>query len=305
MSKQKGRLLGLLTALLVFASLTAGYRMAPASAQSATARVQPASDASSEQDTQAKKVIEASVVNVNGMQFPVVTPTSNPSAKMAGAAADSQGICNPGQTRSVNVASIDIESPKNAPKSNQYPPNGPVMMVYSSPAGWVISSYSRVQLSAIHPYYASDSSQPANFKYLTSSEYQNALETTKNYVLKADVLDKYKADINAKLEEIVKSYSKYSLSISTSHGAVTQTAFLNGAGMFNGRSSYHGYINVNEICSPPELNDAMQLKAKLAAWVDQMTSKLPKETGNSKNPGIGPRTGVEQLKNIQVTPSKP
>lgn len=308
MSKQNGRLLGSLAVLLVFALLPAGYRTTPASAQSPNARVQPASDASPEQDTQARKVIEASVVNVNGMQFPDVTPPPNPSAKLAGASADSQGICTPGQTRSLNVASIDIESPKNSPKSKMYPSDGPIVLVYSSPAGWVISSYSRVQLSAISPYYASDSSQPANFNYLMSSEYQSVLEEMKNYVLKADVLDKYKADLNAKLEEMVKSYAKYSLSISTSHGAATHTARVSGAGLTNGRSTYHGYLYVNEICSPPELKDAMQLKAKLAAWVDQTTSKLPKGMGgrfDSRNPEASPRLNVERLKNVQVVPSKP
>jgi hypothetical protein len=247
-------------------------------------------------------------LEAGGMVFPKVAPSSTAGAKLTGVAAQTQGTCTPGQTRSLNVASIDISSPNNMARDKQYPAEGPIKIVYSPPdANYVISSYSRVQLSGNHPYQASDSAQPGHFVYLTASEYQSAFEQMKEYVLKLNILDKYKADMNLKLEEFVKNYGKYSLSLSTSHSVVEHTALLHGAGWLNGRSWYKGYIYVTEICAPTEVRDEAQLKMTLTAWVDQTASKLPKGTlGRSldtKNIPAAPRTN-QQL-NPKVIQSGP
>jgi hypothetical protein len=128
-----------------------------------------------------------------------------------------------------------------------------------------------------------DDAQPANFSYLTSSQYQSVYEEMKNYVMNLNILNKYKVDLNLKLEEFVKNYGMYSNSISTSHGQVRHTARIQGRGMFNGRSWYKGHINVTEICCPPEVRDAVQLKMTLKTWVDQTVSKLPRQVfGNPR-----------------------
>jgi hypothetical protein len=67
----------------------------------------------------------------------------------------------------------------------------------------------------------------------------------------------------------------YSNSINTGKdGQVRHTARLKGRGWPNGRSWYHGYVNVTEICCPPEVKDAGELKKTLKAWIDQTASKL-------------------------------
>jgi L-alanine-DL-glutamate epimerase-like enolase superfamily enzyme len=201
-------------------------------------------------DAQAKAVFDDSVLNIKGASFPKIVSLAN--AKISG------GCCQPYDTRNIpGVAKIDIFSPNNYSKGKAYPTEGPVQAVFSEPMTcWTISNYSRHVSSANSPYYAYDDAQPASFHYTTSSEFQSVLDEMKSYVGSLNILDKYKADFNLKLESFVHSYSTYSNSISTSHGQVRHTARLEGRGFPNGRSWYQGSIDVAEVCCPPEVRDA-------------------------------------------------
>jgi hypothetical protein len=256
----------------------------PATARSTFEQRQPApnqartsqdAQAATDQAARARQVINDSVLQVGGKLFPKIMQLAD-FANSTGTNAPPQSCCKLGETRKSDVASIDITSPKNMPKNKEYPSDGPIQAVYSPPLScWVISGYSRVVTSANTPYYAFDDAQPGDFKYTTSAEYQSVLEQMKNYVATFNILDKYKGDLNAKLEEFVKNYGQYANSIGTSHGQVRHTARLKGRGFPNGRSWYKGYIHVTEICCPPEIRDAAQLRATLKSWIDETVNKLP------------------------------
>lgn len=269
MSKKTVRLLTPLTFLIALALLPAGFRTSPAAAQSAAP--QPAASADAAQDALAAQVLNDSVLTVGGLSFPKVSPPAN--AKMA----SSQGCCTPGETRTVNVAEIDLSTPKGTPKNQYAPADGPDEKVHGVPPCWVIVSYERVITEANPPYQAGVDDQPANFNYLTSTQYQAVYESLKDYVAKLNILDKYKAELLVKLQEFVKNYGSYSNSISTSHAQVRHKGRVQGRGWFNGSSIYRAYIRVTEKCCPPQVYDAQQLKTTLQAWVDETASKLPKK----------------------------
>jgi hypothetical protein len=284
MLKTDCRLRSLLAAIIVSALLPDGFATSPVNAQSATTPPTSEPHVALAQDAQAKQVINESVLETGGMVFPKVTPPSNVGAKLSSAAAQAQYCCTPGETRTVNVSSIDLWTSENTRGTVFNPAGGPQEIVYSPPLScWVISTYSRVVTSANPPYKAWDDAQPANFAYVASSEYESVMNQLKNYVLKLDIASKYKADLNAKIEEIVKSYSKYASSISTSHGQVRHYAQVQGRGLFKGRSWYQGHVRSTEICCPPEVRDAAQLQATLTTWVDQTASKLPKGIPDWRN----------------------
>jgi hypothetical protein len=211
-----------------------------------------------------KEAILSSIVTVKGMSFPRVQTV--------------RGCCQPYDTRSTTAGAIDLEGPFHAKKEIALPPDGPTQMVYSDPSGcWVVSTYNRTVFTAGGTYEASDDAQPANFNYLTATEYQSVLEDLKTYVLKFNISDKYKAELNAKLEELVKNYGSYANSITTSHPQVRHRARVWGTGRINlnqGHSWYHGILNVSETCSPPELRDKAALTKTLKAWADAVVKKI-------------------------------
>jgi hypothetical protein len=235
-----------------------------------------ASRAETSQDAQAAQVINDSVLRVGELSFPKLRRPAN--AK--GAAA--QGCCTPGETKTVNVADIDLSTPNGYSKNKFIPANGPEERVHSVPPCWVIVSYARVIEEANPFYQAGVDDQAANFNYLTSTQYQAVYESLKDYVFKLNILDKYKAELLVKLQEFVKNYGSYSNSISTSHAQVRHSARVQGRGMFNGSSRYRAYVRVTEKCCPPEVRDAGQLKTTLKTWIDETASKLPKVG----NPGV-------------------
>lgn len=224
-------------------------------------------------DQAASQAIEGSLIRVNGMVFPRVAPVGGSAAKNA----FPSSCCQPGDTRAVTgVAEIGLSTPKGLAKSKYVPASGYSEAIYSPPLScWVISTYSRRVTDANDPYDVMTDAQPAQFSYLGKTEYDSTLNSTKSYVAKLNILDKYKADLNAKLEEMVKSYSNYSNSISTSHGQVRHRARVQGRGAFNGSSWYKAHIDTTEICCPPEVRDAAQLGATLKKWVDETAAKLP------------------------------
>lgn len=217
-----------------------------------------------------QNVIAASVLRVQGREFPRLFGVSNKS-----------GCCQPGDTRNVNgVATIDLSSPKGMAKNKYVPSSGYTETVYSPPLScWAVSTYSRHVISANDPFEASADAQPANFHYLTNTQFNSTLEEMKNYVANLNILDKYKVDIVAKLESFVKSYSSYANEIQTSHSQVRHRARVQGRGAFNGSSWYKAEINTSEVCCPPEVRDANALKATLKEWVDETATSLDSTAG--------------------------
>jgi hypothetical protein len=221
-------------------------------------------------DTDAQKVIATNIVNVRGKEFPRVQPQLMAKAESS--------CCQPGDTRTINgVAKIDLSTPKGLAKNKYVPSAGYTEAIYSPPLScWVISSYYRHVTDANNPYEAMDDAQPANFHYLTNQEFSSTLEEMKHYVAHLNIMDKYKGDLDAKLESFIKSYSAYKNEISTSHGQVRHRARVQGRGAFNGSSWYHAEINTTEMCAPPEIRDENALRQTLKSWVDTTASKLPR-----------------------------
>ncbi len=209
--------------------------------------------------------IDRSVLRVGGLHFPHVAASNKTS---------SDACCAPGDTRNVdNVATIDLSSPKGMAKKKYVPATGYAESVYSPPLScWVISSYRRQLNSANDPYEATTDAQPPGFQYVTTTEFTSTLETMNNYVGHLNIADTYKADLKAKLESFVKSYSSYANNIRTSHSQVRHRARVQGRGAFNGRSWYKAAVNTSEICCPREVRDAAALEATLKEWVDQVVA---------------------------------
>jgi hypothetical protein len=307
MLKKNYRRLSLLAILIVSALLLAGYGPTSVNAQSTSTQAGLAPKAEPSQDVQAKQAISDSVLTVNGMQFPKVAQPSNADAKMAGATAQRHYCCTPGETRTIEVGEIELWTKPLTRGTIFNPPGGPQELIYSPTLDcWVISSYSRVVTESNPPFKAWDDAQPANFVYVASTEYESVQNQMKNYVLNLNIASKYKADLNVKLEEFVKSYSRYVSSIRTSHGQVRHYAQVQGRGLLNGASHYKGHIISNEICCPPEVRDAAELKMTLKAWVDQTAGKLPKEgldrRIDTQNIKMAPRIDPRLNPNLQVVP---
>lgn len=212
----------------------------------------------------AQRAIGATTVTIKGKEFP-----KRPEASGAKA----QAFCDPYDTRQQNkVAELPDELPKGTNKSHSetfsstYSPTLPV---------WVISSFQRIEGNRIGPVSVTVDAVPGGFHLLTSSQFQSEFSSTKNYVMNLNIADKVKADLTAKLEEYFKNYSSYSMEISASHGSVIHKAVLSGAGAFNGRTAYHGWIDTVEVCAPPEVSDLAGLKQRMKAWVDSTVKGLP------------------------------
>ena len=313
MLKKNYRLLSFFTTLIVFTSLLAGYIAPPVNAQSTPAQERRTGSPlvlEIAQDAQATQIINDSVLTVNGMQFPKVAPAPNANAKMAEGALN-PSCCKPGDTRTVDVAGIELWTPVNTRAKIFNPPGGPEERIYASLSScWVISTYSRVVTGSNPPFSASDDAQPANFAYVASSQYESVQNDLKNYVLNLKIDSKSKADLNVKLEEFVRSYRNYASSISTSHGQVRHYAQVQGRGWFNGKSHYKGHLRVTEICCPPEVRDAAQLKATLNAWVDETVSKLPRKVSGPprgdfiyRESTLSPRGQIFISPDVTPTPS--
>jgi hypothetical protein len=225
-----------------------------------------------ETETVERAISDATVI-IKGKAFPKAPASAN--AKM-------QAFCQPYDARQQNqVAEVIGELPKNTNKnrtqlfSSTYSPALPA---------WVISSQSRTEMYRIGPVSVTVDTVPGGFHLLTSNQFQTEYNSVKNYVLSLNIADKYKVDINAKLEDYVKNYSSYSMEISSSHGAVVHKAVLSGAGMFNGRTAYRGFIATAEVCAPPEVTDVAGLDQRLRDWVNGVVKSLPKTVEMNQNP---------------------
>ncbi|MGJ5819026.1 hypothetical protein [Paludibaculum fermentans] len=228
----------------------------------------------------ARLAMSAATITIKGHAFP--KRLSSPGAKM-----QAQSFCEPYDTRKQpKVAELTAELPKGTKKdhsetfSSTYSPPLPI---------WVISSYQRTEENRIGPVSVTVDAVPGGYKVLSSSQFQSEYNSMKNYVLGLNILEKVKVDIALKLDEYVKNYSSYSMEISASHGTAMHKAVLSGAGKFNGRTAYHGWIDTVEVCAPPEATDQAALRQTLKSWVDGlvkgMPTALPKGGPEKLNPG--------------------
>lgn len=212
---------------------------------------------------EAQAAINAATNTIKGKAFP---------KRFEAATAKVQGFCEPYETRQQQkVAELSNELPKGTNKnhsetfSSTYSPTLPV---------WVISSYQRIEANKIASVSVTVDAVPGGFHLLTSSQFQSEYNSIKNYVLNLNIADKVKADLTAKVEDYVKNYSSYSMEISASHGTVIHKAVLSGAGLFNGRTAYNGWINTVEVCAPPEATDLAALDLRLKSWVNGVAKSL-------------------------------
>ena len=225
----------------------------------------PNSQSNPAQIEAAQRAMNAATVTIKGKSFP--KRLDEPGGKTQGS------FCEPYSTRQqFKMAELSPELPKNTAKDHSdafsavYSPTLPV---------WVISSYQRIEGNRIGPVSPTVDAFPGGFHLLTSSQFQSEYNSIKNYVMSLNLADKVKADLTAKLEDYVKNYSSYSMEISASHGTVIHRAVLSGAGLFNGRTAYDGWINTVEVCAPPEVTDLAGLNQKLRSWVDAVVKSLP------------------------------
>jgi len=109
----------------------------------------------------------------------------------------------------------------------------------------------------------------ANFQYLKDSEFSTVHESMKNFVGSLDVADWVKADLKVKLESLVKGYVGYKNTVSSSHTAITYFAKACGNGLASGKRSWHeGWLDIDRLCSPPEIKEAAALQKTLKTWVE-------------------------------------
>jgi hypothetical protein len=221
-------------------------------------------------DLDISKVLETTSIKVGKMDFPKPAPPPK------GAKMTTQSCCTIGETKQTNgVARLDMELPKGTNKNKT---RGPEESIYATSSCWVITGYQRfIESQAGGSFSASEKVVPANYSYISNSEYKKTFEELRDYVLKANILDKYKVDIILKLQTYVSNYSQYAQSLSVSNASVIHKAEIGGAGLFNGRSWYKGYVNVTETCCPTEIRNPVDLNLSLRAWTDDVISKIPKK----------------------------
>ncbi len=177
----------------------------------------------------------------------------------------SASCCQLGETRSRDVLFFTMFTGKNEAKNKQF---GPFNAVEGVDTCWMITNYQRVDKSAAGKFMTTVSSQPAGFHFVSSSEYTNEYNAAHNYLLSLNLPKSLEASLEVKLSDIVKNYSSAAQSIDTNRAVVQQGVTLWGAGAFNGRSWYDGYVNITETCCPPEIRDSAALKKMLKTWID-------------------------------------
>jgi hypothetical protein len=114
-----------------------------------------------------------------------------------------------------------------------------------------------------------------------------------------NILDKYKIDMIANLQQFTNNYASYAQSLSVSNGSLLLYVKLEGAGRLNGRSWFGGKVPDTETCCPPEIKDPVALKTALTTWVTDTVNALPNKGKGSVRP-FNPGTAVPfDMKNMR------
>jgi hypothetical protein len=229
------------------------------------------------------QAIQNNILTVKGMKFPKLLP--KPGEKTSGVS-----CCTVGDTRSTTPI-------PRFRKETQAAKKGKVtyqeILTYSPPLTcWVISTYSLTTFSERGASYHL-TAVPAGYSFVTAGQYQQTYQDLKNYVLNMNILDKYKIEIIANLQQFTNNYASYAQSLSVSHGSLLLDLRLEGQGPTNGRSWYEGEVRDTETCCPPEITDPLALKTALTTWVNDTVNALP-------NKGKG-QTGPRNPRDIKST----
>jgi hypothetical protein len=221
------------------------------------------------------EAIASNIVTQKGKEFPFVAKGAGSDNPLTGGAS-----CEPGNTQTfTHGAAIDLEGGYHVKKTETFPSGAPQEAIYSPPnADWLVQSYSRVIGSAGWTYVAADSAFPANYSFLTNSNYSSVKSNMHSFVGSLNVPGYVQVDLNTKLDTLISNISSYGYSLSGSHGTVRHTGQVWGMGVFNtqtGHAWYHGYINGTLVCAPAYLHDQQALTLRLKTWVKNVVSKLP------------------------------
>lgn len=241
------------------------------------------------------QAIRDNTISVKGQIFP----------KLRSAMTESTGgCCNIGDTRSQEVMWPNYEKqgvkPKGKVTHRREEPYSPVSTC------WVISGH-RLVTNSESGSNSNLTAVPANYSFVTSGQYEQTYNGVKNLVLNMNILNKFKVDLVAKLEQFTKNYASYAQSLSASHGSLVLYTELTSKGVFGGRSWYRGVVLSTETCCPPEIRDPGALRTALTEWVNETVNALPNKgrgTGRTFNYGniIGVPLDQKDMKGYVFTP---
>jgi len=235
------------------------------------------------------RIIKENTRTVNGKIFPKIISAAKGTTT-------AQSICVVGDTRNMMPIDFYQESPGTWGDVGKQTYNE--VTPYSPPIkAWVISSYSLTDLSMTGAG-RTLTAFPANYVFVSSNEFTQTSKDLKNYVLGLNILDKFKADLNIKLDEISENYSSYASSLAGSDASVALHVILTNKGWQKGRSWYKGQVNTTELCTPPEIQDPVLYRKTIKDWIDDTVSKLP-------NKGKGIVATPRDIKNITTRESAP
>ncbi|MFN0112459.1 MAG: hypothetical protein ACKVZH_26675 [Blastocatellia bacterium] len=224
--------------------------------------------------------LNKSLKTVQGKAFPATIGKQGEPQKIL-----SSGCCEPYATSTqYRTAEVSVKMPGNTKKDKCTD----LTAVYASPDPcWVAFTYNFTHVSHGGNASFQQGSVPADFKYLSGGEFTQTYDSVKNFVGKINVPPWFKADLETKVENFVKSYSSYSQYINSSDQVINHYGRACGNGLADGKSSWHeGYVDVERKCVPLEIKDAAVLEKTLKNWVDQQVKmfKDAKEKFDSKKP---------------------
>lgn len=205
--------------------------------------------------------INKSVKSIQGLSFPL-SVNQQGQVKIL-----SSGTCAPGdvsrQDKGIYV-SVMMSKYQPTDKCDVAEPT------YSSPdPNWVPWKFYKTLWSEANNKSHNVGVLPANFQYLKDSEFSTVHESMKNFVGGLEVPDWVKVDLKVKLESLVKGYVGYKNKVSSSHTAITYFAKACGNGRASGKRSWHeGWLDIDRLCSPPEIKEAAALQKTLKTWVE-------------------------------------
>jgi hypothetical protein len=210
-----------------------------------------------------QNAIRNGVIIVGAKSFPKLVKTPGP-----GSAA--RVCCDLGETKMIHgEANISAALPKGTKKDVRESHESK----YSAPSCWLILRANKTHAENLGPTSSTQDLVPSGFTFATAQTFATETQTLKDYVLKLDIPDVVKAELNLRLEEFAKNYSSYASSMTASHSTLVHRATLSGAGKFNGRTTYRAYYDVELTCCPPELTDGKAFESAMRVWIDATVSR--------------------------------
>jgi hypothetical protein len=160
------------------------------------------------------------------------------------------------KTRKVTAAHISVSLPQGANKRRTESKEA----IYNAPAGHVIIDYKHKVTDSLGPVTYDIDMVAANSKFISNSElsssYNDAFNLLANLGYKGTDLAKLQADLKTSYDQL----QSYSSQLQASHQTIAHTGQVTGAGMFNGRSIYKGFVEATlaEVPAPLITRSAAQ-----------------------------------------------